>query len=98
MKRPSELIAELFKRHEAIAMATLVSARGSSSAKVGSRMWIGPDGAAIGAVTIGGFVPARARDGNGGGAANGETRTGENGLWEEGPRPDRATLRRAQKD
>src|SRR3954470_10069311 len=60
MKRPSELIAELFERHEAIAMATLVSARGSSSAKVGSRMWIGPDGAAIGAVTIGGCVDARA--------------------------------------
>src|SRR3954470_2670779 len=60
MKRPSELIAELFQRHEAIAMATLVSARGSSSAKVGSRMWIGPDGAAIGAVTIGGCVDARA--------------------------------------
>jgi xanthine dehydrogenase accessory factor len=60
MKRPSELIAELFQRHDAIAMATLVSARGSSSAKVGSRMWIGPDGAAIGAVTIGGCVDARA--------------------------------------
>jgi xanthine dehydrogenase accessory factor len=60
MKRPSDLIAELLERHDAIAMATLVSARGSSSAKVGSRMWIGPDGTAIGAVTIGGCVDARA--------------------------------------
>jgi xanthine dehydrogenase accessory factor len=60
MKRPAELINELFQQHDAIAMATLVSARGSSSARVGSRMWVGPDGSAIGAVTIGGCVDARA--------------------------------------
>jgi xanthine dehydrogenase accessory factor len=60
MKSPSDQIAEILQRHAAIAMATLVSARGSSSARVGSRMWVGPDGAAIGAVTIGGCVDARA--------------------------------------
>ena len=60
MKSPADQIAELLQRHDAIAMATLVSARGSSSARVGSRMWIGPDRAAIGAVTIGGCVDARA--------------------------------------
>jgi xanthine dehydrogenase accessory factor len=60
VKRSSDLIADLFSRHDAIAMATLVSARGSSSAKVGSRMWVGPSGEAIGAVTIGGCVDARA--------------------------------------
>lgn len=60
MKRPRELIAELLQRHDAIAMATLVGTKGSSSARVGSRMWVGPDGVAIGAVTIGGCVDARA--------------------------------------
>ena len=60
MKRPPEVIAELLERHESIAMATLVGARGSPSARVGSRMWIGPAGTVIGAVTIGGCVDARA--------------------------------------
>lgn len=83
MKRPPELIAELFERHEAIAMATLVSARGSSSAKVGARMWIGPEGAAVGAVTIGGCVDARAIELSGEVLADGKPRRVEMALGDE---------------
>jgi xanthine dehydrogenase accessory factor len=86
MKRPSELIAELFERHEAIAMATLVSARGSSSARVGARMWIGPEGAAVGAVTIGGCVDARAIELSGEVLADGKPRRVEMALGDEDAR------------
>src|SRR3954471_6818884 len=86
MKRPAELIAELFERHDAIAMATLVSARGSSSAKVGSRMWIGPGGSAIGAVTIGGCVDARAIELSGQVLADGKPRRVERALGDEDAR------------
>jgi xanthine dehydrogenase accessory factor len=86
MKRPSELIAELLRRHDAIAMATLVSARGSSSAKIGSRMWIGPDRAAIGAVTIGGCVDARAIELSGEVLADGKPRRVEMALGDEDAR------------
>ena len=86
MKRPSELIAELLQRHDAIAMATLVSARGSSSAKVGSRMWVGPDGKAIGAVTIGGCVDARAIELSGEVLADGKPRRVEMALGDEDAR------------
>jgi xanthine dehydrogenase accessory factor len=86
MKRPSDLIAELLERHDAIAMATLVSARGSSSAKVGSRMWIGPDGSAIGAVTIGGCVDARAIELSGEVLADGQPRRVEMALGDEDAR------------
>jgi xanthine dehydrogenase accessory factor len=86
MKRPSELIAELLQQHDAIAMATLVSARGSSSARVGSRMWIGPDQRAIGAVTIGGCVDARAIELSGEVLADGRSRTVEMALGEEDAR------------
>jgi xanthine dehydrogenase accessory factor len=86
VKRPSELIADLLERHDAIAMATLVSARGSSSARVGSRMWIGPDGAAIGAVTIGGCVDARAIELSGEVLADGKARRVEMALGDEDAR------------
>lgn len=86
MKRPSELIADLLQRHDAIAMATLVNARGSSSAKVGSRMWIGPDGAAIGAVTIGGCVDARAIELSAEVLADGKSRRVEMALGDEDAR------------
>lgn len=84
--RPADQIAELLARHDAIAMATLVSARGSSSAKVGSRMWIGPDGAAIGAVTIGGCVDARAIELSGEVLADGRPRRIEMALGDEDAR------------
>jgi xanthine dehydrogenase accessory factor len=86
MKRPSDLIAELFERHDAIVMATLVGARGSSSARVGSRMWIGPDGAAIGAVTIGGCVDARAIELSGEVLVDGNPRHVEMALGDEDAR------------
>ena len=86
MKRPSDLIAELLERHDAIAMATLVSARGSSSARVGSRMWVGPDGAAIGAVTIGGCVDARAIEVSADVLADGQPRRVEMALGDEDAR------------
>lgn len=60
MKSPPKQLAEFLEKHDAVAMATLVGVRGTSSAKVGSRMWIGPDRSAIGAVTIGGCVDVRA--------------------------------------
>src|SRR6476661_8694012 len=86
MKRPAELIADLLERHERIAMATLVGVQGSSSAKVGSRMWIGPDGAAIGAVTIGGCVDARAIELSGEVLADGKPRRVEMALGDEDAR------------
>src|SRR3954471_17983372 len=55
-------------------MATLVGVRGTSSARVGSRMWIGPDGSAIGAVTIGGCVDVRAIELSAGVLASGESK------------------------
>lgn len=42
-----------------VAMATLVSATGSTSKKVGSRMYVGASGRILGGVTIGGCVDAR---------------------------------------
>jgi xanthine dehydrogenase accessory factor len=86
MKRTPDLIAELFQRHDAIAMATLVGARGTSSARVGSRMWIGPDGAAIGAVTIGGCVDVRAIELSGEVLADGQPRRVEMALGDEDAR------------
>ncbi|HET9423773.1 MAG TPA: XdhC/CoxI family protein [Gemmatimonadaceae bacterium] len=86
MKRPPDLIAELLDRHDSIAMATLVGARGSSSARVGSRMWIGPDGSAIGAVTIGGCVDARAIELSAEVLADGQPRRVEMALGDEDAR------------
>jgi len=40
-------------------MATLVAATGSTSKKVGAKMWVGASGRILGAVTIGGCVDAR---------------------------------------
>ena len=60
MKSPPKQVAEFLDKHKTVAMATLVGVRGRSSARVGSRMWIGPEGSVIGAVTIGGCVDVRA--------------------------------------
>src|SRR5881392_4251443 len=40
-------------------MATLVGATGSSSKKLGAKMWVGASGRILGAVTIGGCIDAR---------------------------------------
>jgi xanthine dehydrogenase accessory factor len=86
MKRPHDQIAELLERHDAIAMATLVGARGSSSARVGARMYVSPDGAAIGAVTIGGCVDARAIELGAEVLADGQPRRVEMALGDEDAR------------
>lgn len=86
MKRPSDLVAELLDRHGSVAMATLVGVHGSSSAKTGSRMWISPEGGAIGAVTIGGCVDARALELGDAVLADGEARRVEMALGDEDAR------------
>jgi xanthine dehydrogenase accessory factor len=47
------------REEEAIVVATLVSATGTSSKKVGARMYVGASGRLIGGVTIGGCVDAQ---------------------------------------
>ena len=45
--------------HAAVAMATLVSAKGSTPRTAGAKMFVGADGSVLGSVTIGGCVDAR---------------------------------------
>src|SRR6478735_2564396 len=42
-----------------VAMATLVSAKGSTPRTAGAKMWVAADGSVLGSVTIGGCVDAR---------------------------------------
>ena len=65
MPNPADLretfdqLAEL-KRHERrVAMATLVSTKGTTPKKEGAKMWVGEDGRIRGSVTIGGCVDAQ---------------------------------------
>lgn len=83
MKSPPKQVAEFLEKHDAVAMATLVGVRGTSSARIGSRMWIGPDGSAIGAVTIGGCVDVRAIELSGEVLASGESRLVELALGDD---------------
>lgn len=83
MKSPPKQVSEFLEKHAAVAMATLVGVRGTSSARVGSRMWIGPDGSAIGAVTIGGCVDVRAIELSGEVLASGESRLVELALGDD---------------
>lgn len=83
MKSPPKQVSEFLEKHGAVAMATLVGVRGTSSARVGSRMWIGPDGSAIGAVTIGGCVDVRAIELSGEVLAGGESRLVEMALGDD---------------
>lgn len=83
MKSPPKQVSEFLEKHDAVAMATLVGVRGTSSARVGSRMWIGPDGSAIGAVTIGGCVDVRAIELSGEVLASGESRLVELALGDD---------------
>jgi xanthine dehydrogenase accessory factor len=45
--------------HAMLAMATLVSAKGSTPRTAGAKMFVAPDGGVLGSVTIGGCVDAR---------------------------------------
>jgi xanthine dehydrogenase accessory factor len=83
VKSPPKQLSDFLDRHEAVVMATLVGVRGTSSARVGSRMWIGPDGSAIGAVTIGGCVDVRAIELSGEVLADGQSRLVEMALGDE---------------
>jgi xanthine dehydrogenase accessory factor len=83
VKSPPKQVTDFLEKHDAVAMATLVGVRGTSSARVGSRMWIGPDGSAIGAVTIGGCVDVRAIELSGEVLANGESRLVEMALGDD---------------
>lgn len=52
-------LGEELRNEETIVVATLVSATGASSKKVGARMYVGESGKLIGGVTIGGCVDAQ---------------------------------------
>jgi len=52
-------VKDELKSEPAVAVATLVSATGSSSKKVGARMFVGASGRILGGVTIGGCVDAQ---------------------------------------
>jgi xanthine dehydrogenase accessory factor len=52
-------LGDTVQNEDAIVVATLVSATGTSSKKVGARMYVGASGRLIGGVTIGGCVDAQ---------------------------------------
>jgi xanthine dehydrogenase accessory factor len=52
-------LGDALRDEPAVAVATLVSATGSSSKKVGARMYVGKSGKLLGGVTIGGCVDAQ---------------------------------------
>jgi xanthine dehydrogenase accessory factor len=52
-------LPQLLHGEPTVAMATLVAATGSTSKKVGAKMWVGATGRILGGVTIGGCVDAR---------------------------------------
>ncbi|HEU4641574.1 MAG TPA: XdhC family protein [Gemmatimonadaceae bacterium] len=54
-----EQLDELRRRERRVAMATLVSTKGTTPKKEGAKMWVGEDGRILGSVTIGGCVDAR---------------------------------------
>lgn len=83
MKSPPKQLADFLEKHDAVVMATLVGVRGTSSARVGSRMWIGPDGSAIGAVTIGGCIDVRAIELSGDVLSSGKAQRVEMALGDE---------------
>lgn len=59
MKQLLPSLASELRDEQAVVVATLVSATGASSKKVGARMYVGASGRLIGGVTIGGCVDAR---------------------------------------
>jgi xanthine dehydrogenase accessory factor len=64
MKEPDlretfEQLDELRRSERRVAMATLVSTKGTTPKKEGAKMWVGEGGRILGSVTIGGCVDAR---------------------------------------
>jgi xanthine dehydrogenase accessory factor len=83
VKSPPSQVADFLERHDAVAMATLVGVRGTSSARVGARMWVAPDGSALGGVTIGGCIDVRAIELSGEVLADGQPRLVELALGDD---------------
>jgi xanthine dehydrogenase accessory factor len=52
-------LPSLLHGESSVAMATLVAATGSTSKKIGAKMWVGASGRILGGVTIGGCIDAR---------------------------------------
>jgi xanthine dehydrogenase accessory factor len=52
-------IQKLAQTEKRVAMATLVTTRGTSPKREGAKMWVGEEGRILGSVTIGGCVDAR---------------------------------------
>jgi len=52
-------IQKLARAEKRVAMATLVTTRGTSPKREGAKMWVGEEGRILGSVTIGGCVDAR---------------------------------------
>ena len=68
-------LPQLLHGESTVAMATLVAATGSTSKKVGAKMWVGASGRILGGVTIGGCVDARVIE-----AADDVVKTGQRAL------------------
>lgn len=59
LRQTFEELDELKRSEHRVAMATLVSTKGTTPKKEGAKMWVGEDGCIRGSVTIGGCVDAR---------------------------------------
>ncbi|MGH7646810.1 MAG: XdhC family protein, partial [Gemmatimonadaceae bacterium] len=59
LRETFEQLDELTRHERRVAMATLVSTKGTTPKKEGAKMWVGEDGRIRGSVTIGGCVDAQ---------------------------------------
>lgn len=59
LRETFEQLDELRRRERRVAMATLVSTKGTTPRREGAKMWVGEGGRILGSVTIGGCVDAR---------------------------------------
>lgn len=59
LRETFEQLDELRQHERRVAMATLVSTKGTTPRREGSKMWVGEGGRILGSVTIGGCVDAR---------------------------------------
>ena len=59
LRETFDQLDELQRHERRVAMATLVSTKGTTPRKEGAKMWVGEDGRIRGSVTIGGCVDAR---------------------------------------
>lgn len=59
LRETFEQLEELRRHERRVAMATLVSTKGTTPRREGAKMWVGEGGRILGSVTIGGCVDAR---------------------------------------